>query len=166
MKRVVPVEVIFSGVTSDHQKWQMFHHTMFRWAVLDTISLVFSIRRTSYVTMTGRPWRSEKQLKQLNLRGLVDIAIHGGGPFNTGRHQGSKIATMSTKYTVGVTVKPGWTASLISYDETRAILDIADVEDGVKDEGDGGERGFEDSATIQGGGTFVDEYPPRDKFEG
>jgi hypothetical protein len=54
---------------------------------------------------------------------------------------------------------------VIGYDETRAILDIADVEDGVEDEGDGGERSFEDSATIQGGGTVVDEYSPWDIFE-
>lgn len=54
---------------------------------------------------------------------------------------------------------------MIGYDETRTILGIADVEDGVKDEGDGGERGFEDSATIQGGGTVVDEYPLWDKFK-
>jgi hypothetical protein len=91
------VEVIFSDVTPDHQKWQMFHHTMFRWAVLNTISLRILYSKNKLCYNDWKAMTKREQLKQVNLRGLVDIAIHGGGPFNTGRRQDSKIATTPTK---------------------------------------------------------------------
>lgn len=83
---------VFSDVTPDHQKWQMF-----RWAVLNTISLRVLDSKNKLCYNDWKAMTKREQLKQVNVRGLVDIAIHGGGPFNTGRRQDSKIATTPTK---------------------------------------------------------------------